>query len=57
MKKEKTSTLLGMSQQELAAEREKKAAAEGASWDMLASGVSTVGSALTQKDKPKKKKL
>ena len=56
MKKEKTSTLLGMSQQELAAEREKKATAEQASWDVLASGVSTVGSALTQKDEPKKKK-
>jgi hypothetical protein len=47
MKKDKTSTLLGMSQQEVAAQREKKAAAKQAKADVLASGVNSAGSMVT----------
>ena len=47
MKKDKTSTLLGMSQQEVAAQREKKPAAKQAKADVLASGVNSAGSMVT----------
>ena len=45
--KDKQSTLLGMSQQEVGAYREEAAAAQQAKMDALASGVSSVGSMLT----------
>jgi len=44
--KDKQSTLLGMSQQEVAAYREQAAAAEQAKWDAIAGGVTAVGSIL-----------
>ena len=47
MERDKQSTLLGMSQQEVAAYREQGAVAEQAKWDALSSGVSSVGSMLT----------
>ena len=45
--RDKQSTLLGMSRQEVAAYREQAAVAEQAKWDALSSGVSSVGSMLT----------
>jgi len=45
--KDKQSTLLGMSQQEVAAYREQASVAEQAKWDALSSGVSSIGSMLT----------
>jgi len=45
--RDKQSTLLGMSQQEVGAYREQAAAAQQAKMDALASGVSSVGSMLT----------
>ena len=45
--RDKQSTLLGMSQQEVASYREEAAAAQQAKMDALASGVNSVGSMLT----------
>jgi len=42
--RDKQATLLGMSQQEVAAYREQAAAAEQAKWDAIAGGVSSLGS-------------
>tara|TARA_R100000315_G_C5233252_1_gene144297 strand:+ start:1910 stop:2641 length:732 start_codon:yes stop_codon:yes gene_type:complete len=44
--RDKQATLLGMSQQEVAAYREQAAAAQQAKWDAIAGGVSAVGSML-----------
>ena len=44
--RDKQATLLGMSQQEVAAYREQAAAAHQAKWDAIAGGVSAVGSML-----------
>ena len=44
--RDKQSTLLGMSQQEVAAYREQAAAANQAKWDAIAGGVTAVGSIL-----------
>ena len=46
--KDKQGTLLGMSQQEVAAYREQAAAAEQAKWDAIAGGVESIGSMLVQ---------
>tara|TARA_Y100000592_G_scaffold25085_1_gene39425 strand:+ start:17197 stop:17880 length:684 start_codon:yes stop_codon:yes gene_type:complete len=46
--KDKQGTLLGMSQQEVAAYREQAAAANQAKWDAISSGVSNVGNMLVQ---------
>ena len=46
MERQKQGTLMGMSQQELAAYREQAAAAEQAKFDAIASGVSSIGNML-----------
>ena len=45
---QKTATLLGMSQQEVAAYREQAAAARQAKWDAIAGGVESIGNMLVQ---------
>ena len=45
-KRDKTSTLLGMSLQEVAAYREQAAAANQAKWDAISGGITALGSAL-----------
>tara|TARA_Y100001938_G_C8069532_1_gene422278 strand:+ start:479 stop:1078 length:600 start_codon:yes stop_codon:yes gene_type:complete len=49
MKKDKTSDLLAMSQQEVAAEKEKKNTAKTQKWKTISSGVDTVGSVMTKR--------
>ena len=46
--KDKVGTLLGMSQQEVAAYREQAAAARQAKWDAIAGGVESIGNMLVQ---------
>tara|TARA_A100000172_G_scaffold32504_3_gene19534 strand:+ start:11291 stop:12022 length:732 start_codon:yes stop_codon:yes gene_type:complete len=50
--KDKVGTLLGMSQQEVAAYREQAAAAQQAKWDAIADGVDSIGNMLVQPPGP-----
>ena len=50
--RDKVGTLLGMSQQEVAAYREQAAAAQQAKWDAIASGVDSIGNMLVQPPGP-----